>query len=170
MPVASSTYTLCLVAVVLILLAALAVTVTVKTGVGSLLALLLALVAAAYVAGILWNTQVLADPAAYLASHPFGGLGPALTIAMDLGLFAIAGVAALVAAALAHRWRWLAGIFAALLPMGALALGGMLPSSPLSYAQHIVPFSVALFCPLLVSLAFALSQPRARPTADSSGS
>jgi hypothetical protein len=170
MPVASSVYNLCLVAIVVILLTTLAVTVTVKTGLGSLLALLLVLVAAAYVAGILWNTRLLADPTAYLASHPFGGLGPALTIAMDLGLFGITGVAALVAAALGRRWRWFAGIFAALLPMAALALGGMLPTDPLRYAHNIVPFSVALFCPLLVSLAFALSQRRARPAADSSGS
>lgn len=167
---ASGQYGLGLVALVAILLAGIAVTVTVRTGAGFALAMLLVLVAAADIAGIIWNAQLVADPAAYLASHPFGGLGPAITIAVDLGLFGIAGVAALIAAAIARHWRWLFGIVAALLPMVGLVLRGMLPTDPFSYARNIVPFSVVLFCPLLVGWAYAMSRRRSRPLADSSGS
>lgn len=167
---ASGQYGLGLVALVAILLAGIAITVTVRTGAGFALAMLLVLVAAADIAGIIWNARLVADPAAYLASHPFGGLGPAITIAVDLGLFGIAGGAALVVAAIGRHWRWLFGIVAALLPMVALALGGMLPRDPFSYAQNIVPFTVALFCPLLVGWAYAVSRRRSRPLAGSSGS
>lgn len=170
MPVASGQYALSLVALVAILLAGIAITVTVRTGAGFALAMLLVLVAAADVAGVIWNAQLVADPTAYLARHPFGGLGSALTIAVDLGLFGIASVAVLLATAIARQWRWLAGLVAAILPMVALALGGMLPLDPFSYAQNIVPFSVALICPLLVGLAYAMSRRRSRPLANSSGS
>lgn len=110
MPVASSVFSFGACGFVAVFVACLGVTLTARAGSGAALAALLALVAAAYVAGILWNTQLLADPTAYLASHPWGGLGPAFTIAMDLGLFAIAGGAALVAAARARHWRWFSGL------------------------------------------------------------
>ena len=82
------------VGVVVILLAALAVMVTARTGSGVALAVLLALVAAAYVAGIISNARVVADPDTYFASrsHPFGGVWTAITEAADLGLFCVAGV------------------------------------------------------------------------------
>src|SRR5215469_6486863 len=107
------------VGVVVILLAALAVMVTARTGSGVALAVLLALVAAAYVAGIISNARVVADPDTYFASrsHPFGGVWTAITEAADLGLFCVAGGAALASTALARHWRWFAGIFAALVPM-----------------------------------------------------
>ncbi len=170
MPVASGVNGLGLIALVAILLAGIAVTATVRTGVGCALAMLLVLVAVAYVAGIIWNAQLVANPAAYLASHPYGGLGPAIAIAVDLGLFGIVGVSALVTAAVARHWTWVAGIVAAVLPMVALALSGMLPTDPFSYARNLIPFSAALFCPVLVGWTYAMSRRRPRPLAESSSS
>lgn len=169
MPVASSMYFLGEVALVAILLAGVAVAMTVRTGAGSALAVLLALVAVVYVAGIIWTCELVADPTAFLADHPYGGLGPALTIVVDLGLFGIASVAALVTAAIARHWKWLAGIVAAMLPMAALAFDGMFPTDPFTYARNVVPFFVALFCPLLVSWAYALSRRRSRSPGESLG-
>lgn len=158
MPLARSTYGLGLFALVAILVASVAVAATIRMRKGYALAVLLVLIGAIYVAGIIWNDQVVPDPTYDYGRHPFagvGGLGTALTVLVDLGLFFIGGAAALIAAAIAHRWAWLAVIVAAMLPMLALALGGMLPTSPSSYAQNVVPFSAALFCSLLVCLAYA---------------
>lgn len=158
------------VALVAIILAGMAITVTVRTRSGSALAVFLGLVAVAYVAGIFWNIEAVADPTAYLAHHYlFGGLGPALAIIVDLGLFGIASVAVISAATLMRHWRWLCGIIAALLPMVALALAGRLPTDIFSYVENIVPFSVVLFCPLVVGWAYAISLRRFRSPADSSG-
>jgi hypothetical protein len=107
---------------------------------------------------------------AYLDSHPFAGLGTALAVAVDLGLFIITGIAMLLAATLARRWAWLAGLITAMLPMVALALSGMLPTSPFKYAQNVVPFTLALFCPVLVGLVYSLLWRRPQHFAGSSAS
>jgi hypothetical protein len=169
MPVASSFYGLGLFALVAVLLGGIAVTASARARTGSALAVLLVLVAVVYVVGILSNNQVVAG-SDYLDRHPFAGLGTALAVAADLGLFIIAGLAMLLAAALARRWVWLTGIAAALLPMVALALAGMLPTSPSKYAQNVVPFTVALFCPVLVGLVYSLLWRRPQRLAGSSAS
>lgn len=158
MAVASSVYGLGVVALVAILIAGIATTATVRTRTGSALAVLLVLIAATYVAGILWNADLLADPNTYLARHPWAGLGTAFTEFVDFLLFCITGVALLVVAAISHHWSWLAGLAASTLPMVGLALGNMIPVTPMGYAQDLVPFSAAMLCPLLVGMAYALSR------------
>jgi hypothetical protein len=95
-------------------------------------------------------------------------VGTALAVAVDLGLFVTAGLATLIAAAIARHWAWFAGVVASLLPMLALTLGGRLPTSPSGYVQNIVPFSVALFCPVIVGLVYSLLWRHPRHLANSS--
>jgi hypothetical protein len=169
MPLASSFYGFGLFALVAVLLGGIAVTASVRARAGTALAVLLVLVALVYVAGIVSSNQLVADPT-YLDRHPFAGLGTALAAAVDLGLFIITGLAMLLAAAFARRWAWLAGLVAAMLPMAALALSGMLPTSPSKYAQNVVPFTVALFCPVLAGLVYSLFWRRPQRLAGSSAS
>jgi hypothetical protein len=152
-------------ALVAILLAFVVIITTLRTGRGAALAALHAFVAAGYAVVIIWTAPLLAHPAAYLADHPFAGVATGLAEVVDLGLFCLASLAALAVAAFARHWRWLGGLSATLLPMGALALGGRVPMSPSTYAQDLLPFSAALFCPLLVGLIYAITLHRLYPTA-----
>jgi hypothetical protein len=163
MPLARSFYGFAFAALVAILFAGVAVTVSKRTRTGSALAVMLVIVAAVYVAGIITTGPLVANPTYIdMTRYPFAGLRTGLTVLVDLALFFIAGIATLITAAISRHWAWLAGIVLAMLPMLVLTLGGRLPTSPSIYIQNVVPFSAALFCPLLVGLAYALSRRRPR--------
>jgi hypothetical protein len=120
MHVARSYYGLGLLALVAVLLAGIAVTATIRTRRGIALTVLLVIVAAVYIVGFIANDRS-TDPA-YVASHPFAGLGLAITELVDMGLFFIGGIATLLTAAIARHWSWAASIVVAMLPMLALIL------------------------------------------------
>ncbi len=154
MHVARSYYGLGLFALVAVLLAGIAVTATIRTRRGIALTVLLVIVAAVYIVGFIANDRS-TDPT-YVASHPFAGLGLAITELVDMWLFFIGGIATLLTAAIARHWGWAASIVVAMLPMLALILGGRWPNSPSSYGLNVVPFAAALFCPLLLCLAYSM--------------
>jgi hypothetical protein len=147
-----------LVALIVVALFVIVVVRSVQTRTGIGLALLLGVVAIVYAVSVAWNGALIADPTDYLHTHPFGGLGPAISLLVDLFLFALSGCALLVVVASARRWVWLSIVGASFLPLVVLILVGQLPRDPFSYADEIVPFTAVLCCPLIVGLAFALSR------------
>src|SRR5260221_10120238 len=128
MHVARSYYGLGLFALVAVLLAAIAVTTTIRTRRGIALTVLLVIVAAVYIVGFIANDRS-TDPT-YVASHPFAGLGLAITELVDMWLFFIGGIATLRTAAIARHWSWAASIVVAMLPMLALLLSGRWAQCP----------------------------------------
>ncbi len=154
MPVARSLYGFGLFALVAALLAGIAVTASIRTRRGFALTVLLVIVAAVYVVGFVANDRS-TDPT-YVASRPFAGLGLAIMELVDLGLFFIGGIATLLTAAIARHWGWVAGIAVTMLPMLALILGGIWRNSPSTFGQDVVAFTAALFCPLVLCLAYSM--------------
>ncbi len=154
MPVARSFYGFGLFALVAALLAGIAVTASIRTRRGFALTVLLVIVAAVYVVGFVANDRS-PDPT-YVASHPFAGLGLAIMELVDLGLFFIGGIATLLTAAIARHWGWVAGIAGTMLPMLMVILGGIWRNSPFTYGQDVVAFAAALFCPLVLCLAYSM--------------
>src|SRR5262249_21827284 len=127
-----------------------------RSGVG--LALLLGAVAVVYVGSIAYNAPLLSDPADSLCPpRCLVGLRPALAMLADLFLFAPSGLAMLVVVALARRWIWLVAVGISLLPLPGLALVGLWPTDVHTYVVDLVPFTAALFVPILVALTYALA-------------
>ena len=158
---ASSFYVLGLCALILCLLAGLAIGVDVRLGRRYGLVTLALIAVALYLIGAVSNQH----PAYFYSDHPYAGVWIGLTLLTELALFFLNSLAALLVAGISRHWRWFAAIAAALLPMLALAIAGILPNridrladGSLGSSANTAYFYLALFCPVALCLLYGISR------------